>query len=150
MPQSLALLLVHVIFSTKDRVPFLGREIRSELHAYLATVTRNLGCECFLVGGVEDHAHLAVGLSRTLTAAKLVEQLKTASSHRLKTKSPQLRQFSWQSGYAIFSVSPQALPELKAYIANQEAHHHKSSFQDELRRLLTKYEVAFDERYLWD
>jgi REP element-mobilizing transposase RayT len=138
MPQSLALLLVHVIFSTKDRVPFLRREIRSELNAYLATVSRNLGCECFLVGGVEDHVHLAVGLSRTVTAARLVEQLKTASSQWLKTKSPQLRQFSWQSGYAIFSVSPQALPELKAYIANQVAHHSKASFQDELRRLLTK------------
>jgi REP element-mobilizing transposase RayT len=150
MPQSLALLLVHVIFSTKDRVPFLRREIRSELNAYLATVSRNLGCECFLVGGVEDHVHLAVGLSRTVTAARLVEQLKTASSQWLKTKSPQLRQFSWQSGYAIFSVSPQALPELKAYIANQVAHHSKASFQDELRRLLTKYDVAFDERYLWD
>jgi REP element-mobilizing transposase RayT len=150
MSQSLALLLVHVIFSTKDRAPFLRRELRSELHAYLATVTRNLGCECFLVGGVEDHVHLAVGLSRTLTAAKLVEQLKTASSHWIKTESPDLHRFSWQSGYAMFSVSPQALPELKAYIADQEAHHHRASFQDELRRLLTKYEVAFDERYLWD
>lgn len=150
MPQSLALVLVHVIFSTKDRVPFLRREIRSELHAYLATVARNLGCECFLVGGVEDHVHLAIGLSRTLTAAKLVERLKTASSHWIKAKSPDLRHFSWQSGYAMFSVSPQALTDLKAYIADQDAHHHKSSFEDELRRLLTRYEVTFDERYFWD
>ena len=150
MPQSLALLLTHIIFSTKDRAPFLKPEIPGELHAYLATVARNLGCECFLVGGVEDHVHLAIGLSRTITAAKLVEQLKTASSHWLKTKAPLLNNFSWQSGYAIFSVSPQALPALKSYIAEQEAHHKRTSFQDELRGLLTKYGVAFNEKYLWD
>ncbi len=150
MPQSLALLLTHIIFSTKDRAPFLKPEIRNELHAYLAAVARNLGCECFLVGGVEDHVHLAIGLSRTITAAKVVAQLKTSSSPWLKIRASFLHNFSWQSGYAIFSVSPQALRALKRYIADQEAHHKQTSFQDELRGLLTKYGVAFDERYLWD
>ena len=148
MPQSLALLLIHVVFSSKDRAPFLKPEIRAELHPYLATVVRNFGCECFLVGGVEDHVHFALGLSRTVTVAKLVEHLKTTSSFWLKTKSPD--HFSWQGGYAAFSVSPPALRALKRYIADQDKHHQKTSFEDELRLLLTKYGVAFDERYLWD
>jgi putative transposase len=147
MPQSLSLILLHVIFSTKDRTPFLKPDIRPQLHAYLATVTRNLNCECFLVGGVEDHVHLAIGLSRTITVAKLIEQLKTASSLWLKSQSPH---FAWQRGYGIFSVGPTDLPALKHYISTQERHHQKHTFQDELRALLTKYDVPFDERYLWD
>jgi len=144
------MLLVHVVFSTKDRKPYFDPDTRVGLHAYLATVARNLDCECFLVGGVEDHVHLAIGLSRTLSVAKLIEQLKTTSSRWLKTRARSLEDFSWQRGYAVFSVSPQHLPELKAYIADQEAHHRRSSFQDELRVLLAKYGVAFDEKYVWD
>jgi putative transposase len=150
MPQSLSLILIHVIFSTKDRAPFLNPTIRPKLHAYLATVARNLDCECFLIGGVEDHVHLALGLSRTLTVAKLVEQLKTSSSAWLKTQSPDLAHFAWQRGYGIFSVSPSDLPALKQYISSQEQHHQKHPFQDEFRAFLTKYEIPFDERYLWD
>jgi putative transposase len=150
MPQSLSLILIHVIFSTKDRSPFLNPTIRPKLHAYLATVTRNLDCECFLIGGVEDHVHLAIGLSRTLTVAKLVEQLKTSSSAWLKTQSPDLAPFAWQRGYGIFSVGPSDLPALKQYISSQEQHHQHHTFQDELRAFLTKYEIPFDERYLWD
>jgi REP element-mobilizing transposase RayT len=147
MPQSLSLILLHIVFSTKDRTPFLKPDIRPALHAYLAAVARNLGCECFLVGGVEDHVHLAIGLSRTLTIAKLISQLKTSSSMWLKPQSPN---FSWQRGYAVFSVGPSDLPVLKQYIASQEQHHQKHTFQDELRALLTKYNIPFDETYLWD
>ncbi len=147
MPQSLSLVLIHVIFSTKDRAPFLKPALRPKLHAYLATVTRTLDCECFLAGGVEDHVHLAIGLSRTITIAKLVEQLKTTSSKWLKPESPN---FAWQRGYGIFSVGPSDLPALKQYIAAQEQHHHNQTFQDELRTLLLKYNIHFDERYLWD
>jgi putative transposase len=150
MPQSLSLVLIHVIFSTKDRAPFLNPTIRPKLHAYLATVARNLDCECFLVGGIEDHVHLAIGLSRTITVAKLVEQLKTSSSAWLKIQSPDLAPFAWQRGYGIFSVGPSNLPALKQYISSQEQHHQKHTFQDELRAFLTKYGIPFDERYLWD
>jgi putative transposase len=104
MPQSLSLVLVHLVFSTKDRTPFLKPALRPGLHAYLATVARNLECDCFLVGGIEDHIHLAIGLARTTTIAKLVEQLKTASSKWFKTQSPDLAHFSWQRGYGIFSL----------------------------------------------
>ena len=98
MPQSLSFLLIHIVFSTKDRSPLLNPEIRPDLHAYLATVTRNAGCECYRVGGVADHVHLAIRLSRTTTVAHLVENLKTSSSKWLKTQSPALAHFSWQNG----------------------------------------------------
>jgi putative transposase len=150
MPQSLSLVLIHVIFSTKDRAPFLQPIVRPQLHAYLATIARNLDCDCFLVGGVADHVHLAIGLSRTITVAKLVEQLKTSSSMWLKTQSPELAHFAWQHGYGVFSVGPSSLPNLKQYISSQEQHHQKHTFEDELRALLLKYEIPFDERYLWD
>jgi REP element-mobilizing transposase RayT len=94
MPQSLALVLVHVIFSTKDRKPFLDPDLRPALHAYLATVARNSNCECYRTGGVADHVHLAIRLSRTTNTAKLVEQLKTSSSKWLKTQSPGLKNFA--------------------------------------------------------
>src|ERR1700743_3371075 len=106
MPQSLSLLLVHIIFSTKDRVPLLKKQIRPDLFAYLATVVRNAGCECYRVGGFDDHVHLAVRLSSTLGVAKLIETLKSSSSKWMKRQSPDLAGFAWQNGYAAFSVGP--------------------------------------------
>jgi REP element-mobilizing transposase RayT len=132
MPQSFALIIVHLVFSTKDRTPILKSAIRTALHAYLATVARNAGCECFRVGGVADHVHLAVGLSRTTTTAKLVEELKTSSSKWLKTQSPTFAAFAWQRGYAAFSVGPSDLAALRHYIDTQEEHHHEHTFEEEL------------------
>src|SRR5215217_1610358 len=123
MPQSLSYLLTHIIFSTKDRAPVLDLSIRPALHAYLATVSRNLDCECFRVGGVADHVHLAVRLSRTVTMAQLIEELKTSSSKCLKTQSPALSAFAWQRGYGAFSVGPSDLKALLDYIDDQEEHH---------------------------
>ena len=150
MPQSLALIIVHLVFSTKDRQPLLGASIRSALHAYLATVARNAGCECYRVGGAADHVHLAVRFSRTLTVADLVEELKTSTSKWLKTQSPELAAFAWQRGYGAFSVGPSDLDALRAYIDKQEEHHRTRTFQDEYRAFLTKYGIQFDERYVWD
>ncbi len=150
MPQSLSLVIVHVIFSTKDRRAILDPETRSKLHAYLATVARNAGCECYRAGGVADHVHLAIRLSRTVSIATLVEQLKTTSSKWVKTLSPELAPFTWQRGYGCFSVAPADLNALLAYIDDQEDHHRTQTFQDEYRAFLTKYGVVFDERYVWD
>lgn len=150
MPQSLSFLLVHLVFSTKDRAPFLGSDVRPRLHAYLATVARDLDCECYRAGGTEDHVHLAIRLSRTITSASLVEKLKTSSSAWLKKQSPELTKFYWQRGYGIFSVSPSDLEALRKYITNQEEHHRKVTFQDEYRAFLRKYGVEFDEKYVWD
>jgi REP element-mobilizing transposase RayT len=150
MPQSLALVIVHLIFSTKNREALLGAEIRPKLFAYLATVARNEGCECHRVGGVADHVNLAIGLSRTVTIGNLVEELKTSTSKWLKGESPQLAGFGWQRGYGAFSVGPKDLAALCDYIDAQETHHATRSFQDEYRGFLMKYGVAFDERYVWD
>jgi REP element-mobilizing transposase RayT len=150
MPQSLSIVIVHVIFSAKDRRPFLDPETRPKLHAYLATVARNVDCEAYRVGGVADHVHLAIRLSRTMTIARLVETLKTSSSKWLKTQSPALAAFSWQRGYGCFSVGPSDLDALKAYIDTQEEHHKTRTFQEEFRMFLKKYGVEYDEAYVWD
>ena len=150
MAQSLSLVVIHVIFSTKDRRPLVSAHIRPQLHAYLATVARNAGCECYRVGGVADHVHLAIRLSRTLTIAKLVEDLKTSSSKWLKAQSPDLDVFSWQRGYGCFSVGPTDLGALCLYIDQQEEHHRTRTFQEEFRMFLKKYGVEYDEAYVWD
>jgi putative transposase len=150
MPQSLSYLLVHIVFSTKDRAPLLNSESRPDLYAYLATVARNANCECYRVGGVADHVHFAIRLSRTTTIAALVEELKTSSSKWLKTQSPALANFAWQNGYGAFSVGPSDLEALRAYIDSQEEHHKTRTFQEEYRAFLKRYGVDFDERYVWD
>ena len=150
MPQSLSFVVIHVIFSTKERCAALDTETRPKLHSYLATVARNVGCECYWTGGVADHVHLAIRLSRTLTIADLVEKLKTSSSKWLKTQSPDLAAFSWQRGYGCFSVGPTDLDSLCAYIDQQEEHHRTRTFQDEFRMFLKKYGVEYDEAYVWD
>jgi REP element-mobilizing transposase RayT len=148
MPQSLSLVIIHVIFSTKDRYAFLDPEPRPKLHAYLATVARNAGCECYRVGGVADHVHLAIRLSRTMSIADLIENLKTTSSKWLKTQSSALA--NWQRGYGCFSVGPTDLDSLCAYIDTQEEHHKARTFQEEFRMFLKKYGVEYNEAYVWD
>ena len=150
MPQSLAFLLIHIVFSTKNRAPVLDAAVRPALHAYLATVARNMDCECYRAGGVDDHVHLAIRLSRIVTVAKLVEELKTSSSKWLKTQSPALVAFAWQRGYGAFSVRPSGLDALRHYIDTQEEHHRKRTFQEEYRAFLTQYAIEYDERYVWD
>lgn len=150
MPQSLSLVIVHLIFSTKDRQPLIDASTRPKLHAYLATIARDAGCEGYRVGGVADHVHLAFRLSRTITIADLVEKLKTSSSKWMKPQSPELASFAWQRGYACFSVGPSDLEALKAYIDEQEDHHRTRTFQEEFRMFLKKYGVEYNEAYVWD
>jgi REP element-mobilizing transposase RayT len=150
MPQSLSYLLIHIVFSTKERAPTLTPAIRPGLYAYLATIASNENCECLRVGGIADHVHLAVRISRTIAIADLVEKLKTSSSKWLKTQAPTLKDFSWQRGYGAFSVGRGDLDQLIAYIDRQEEHHHARTFQEEYRAFLNKYGLAFDERYIWD
>lgn len=150
MPQSLSHILIHVIFSTHQRTPWITPEIRSDLHAFLAGVAREAGHECPRVGGVADHVHLAVRLSRTVTIAQLVEDLKTSSSKWMKKRTPESADFTWQRGYGAFSVSPSDADKLFAYIDNQEEHHRTKSFQEEFRMFCQKYSLPLDERYVWD
>lgn len=151
MPQSLAQIYVHIVFSTKLRQPFLiDKTLRDECHAYLAGTCKRRGSPSIIVGGVVDHVHILCTLSREESVSVLVRELKRESSKALKEKSPSLRNFYWQSGYGAFSVSPSHVPALKQYIRNQEQHHRQESFQDEFRRLLRKYGLPYDERYVWD
>ena len=151
MPQSLARVVLHVVFSTKNREPFLkDADLRKRLHAYMAGVLQRIGCEPILVGGVEDHVHLLGNLSRTVTIAELVEEAKKSPSKWVKDQGPQYREFFWQSGYGAFSVSQSNVEQVRAFIATQEEHHRKVSFQDEFRALCRKHGVEIDERYVWD
>ncbi len=151
MPQSLARVVLHVVFSTKNREPFLkDDDVRKRLHAYMAGVLQGIGCEPVLIGGVEDHVHVLCNLSRTVTTAQLVEEAKKSPSKWVKEQGPQYREFFWQSGYGAFSVSQSNVEKVRAYIATQEEHHRKVSFQDEFRALCRKHGVEIDERYAWD
>ncbi len=151
MPQSLAKILVHAVFSTKDRRPFLrDKNMREELHRYIGGILNQHECQPIIVGGVEDHVHLLCALSRTITAAEMVKEVKRGSSLWLKTKGVELSDFAWQNGYGIFSIGFSQIEVVRNYIAGQEEHHRKVSFQDEFRELLLRYEIEFDERYVWD
>jgi putative transposase len=151
MPQSLAKILVHTVFSTKDRRPFLrDKALREELHRYHGGILGNLDCQPVIIGGVEDHVHLLCALSPTCEAAAMVKEVKRSSSLWLKTKAADLQDFAWQNGYGIFSIGFSQIAVVRDYIARQEEHHRKISFQDELRQLLRRYEIEFDERYVWD
>lgn len=150
MPQSLSKVIIHVIFSTKDREPWLDKNVRPRMHAYIGTICRDANGSALLVGGVADHLHIVATLPRTLTQAAMIEQVKKASSKWIKQLDPKYRGFYWQRGYAAFSVSPSQLNGVLEYVRNQEDHHRTRSFQEEYRGFLHKYGVEFDERYVWD
>ena len=150
MPQSLSQLIVHLVFSTKDRRPWLEPTIRPRMHAYLAAVCRDCDCAAYRVGGTADHVHVAARLARTIRQSELLEKIKKTSSAWIKTQGGEFRGFYWQGGYGSFSVGWSQLDDLVRYIDRQEEHHRKYTFQEEYRNLLKRYHVEFDERYVWD
>ncbi len=150
MPQSLSNLYVHLIFSTKNREPLLVGDIANEIHPYLVGICENIGCPSIQTGGVADHVHCLFRLSRTMTIAEIVEKLKVNSSKWIKTKDTRYHSFHWQSGYGAFSVSHSNVDKVVKYIAEQETHHSKKTFQDEYREFLELHKVEYDERYVWD
>jgi putative transposase len=151
MAQSLSRLWTHLIFSTKDRFPFLhDKVLRGEMHSYLAEMLRIHDCQTLIVGGVEDHTHSLFALSRTHSIASVVKEVKRTSSGWIKTTSRRMSKFYWQGGYGAFSVSQSNLTEVIRYIENQEEHHKRVTFQDEYRAFLKAYGIEFDERYVWD
>ncbi len=151
MPKSLAKILVHTVFSTKDRRPFLrDKLLRQELHCYLGGILAQLECQPILFGGAEDHVHLLCALSRTCEASAMVREVKRGSTLWLKSKDQTLNDFSWQNGYGIFSIGFSQIAAARKYITEQECHHRKISFQDEYREFLKRYEIEWDERHVWD
>jgi len=151
MPQSLSKLWTHLIFSTKNRYPFLADpHIREDTHKYIAGILRKQDCPTLLVGGVADHVHALFALSKNHSIAEIVYEVKRGSSKWIKTQDPKLKKFHWQDGYGAFSVSQSHIEQVRRYITGQERHHRRVTFQDEFRKFLRKYEVEFDERYVWD
>ncbi len=151
MPQALSAVYIHLVFSTKERRPFLrDRETRIALHAYMGGISKRLQCPTIIVGGVEDHVHILARFGRTCSQAEWVKELKRVSNLWLKDRESNYGDFEWQGGYSSFSVGNGDLGRVEQYIANQETHHQKEKFQDELRSLLRAHSIEWDERYLWD
>jgi REP-associated tyrosine transposase len=150
MSQSLAKNLIHLIFSTKNRTPLISPEIRPELNSYMVGILRNCDSPAIVSGTVEDHAHILFSLSKNLPLCKAVEEVKKSSSKWIKTKGPGFLTFYWQNGYGAFSVSQSNAESVRKYIARQEEHHRRLTFQEEFRAFLKRHQIEWDERYVWD
>ena len=151
MPQSLAAIYIHATWSTKERVPFLrDAGLRARMFEYIGGVSNNLDCTPIIVGGVEDHVHILARFARTTSTSDWIKEIKRGSSAWAKDIDPTTRKFQWQAGYGAFSVSYSNIGRVERYIANQEAHHRKQTFQDEYREFMRKHGIELDERYVWD
>ena len=148
MPQSLSNILLHVVFSTKNRRALIGPDVEDELWRYLASACTAHGCQAHRVGGTVDHVHILCGLARTVTASSLLAEVKASSSKWMKTKG--VGEFGWQNGYGAFSIGQSQFEDVAAYIARQKERHRCLTFQEEYREFLRKYRVEYDERYVWD
>ena len=150
MAQSLAKVLIHLIFSTKGRRRLISDDIRDELNAYLVGILRNYDSPSLRVNCVEDHAHILFSLSRNIAIKTIVEEAKKGSSKWIKTKGPRFRGFYWQNGYGAFSVSPSNVESVIGYIDGQKEHHRTTTFQEEFRLFLQRHGIDYDQRYTWD
>ena len=150
MPQSLAKIYTHLVFSTKQRERSLTDEVRADLHAYMGGTLNGLGCIPIEINSELEHVHALFLLGRTMSFSEVVGMLKTSSNDWLRARDARFAQFYWQGGYGAFSVSQSGVDELRQYIRNQREHHKQVSFQDEFREFLRRYEIEFDERYVWD
>ncbi len=150
MSQSLAKNLIHLVFSTKERRPLLQDDVRSGLHQYAGGILRDLDSPALLMNSVADHIHVLFNLHKTKALSDVIMELKRGTSIWIKEQNPRYGAFYWQAGYGAFSVSQSAVETVKDYIAGQESHHARLTFQDELRALLNRHEIEFDERYVWE
>ena len=150
MSQSLSKILIHLIFSTKNREPFIDEAIEPQLHAYMAGVFKNMESPAIIIGGTPDHTHSLFVLSKNRAPSRVIKEVKRASSIWMKEQGRPYKQFYWQNGYGEFSIGESGIPKLKTYILNQKEHHKKMSFQDEMRMFFKKYNMEYDERYCWD
>ena len=150
MPQSHTQLYVHLVFSTKDRYPFLDDAVRERVHAYIAALLRDLDSPYVVVGGVADHVHVFFDMGKLHAPTACVGKVKKDSSKFVKTLGARYERFYWQRGYGMFSVSPTHREDVEHYIRDQEAHHRVQSFQEEYLGFLKRYGLEYDESYLWD
>lgn len=149
MAQTLTRLLIHAIFSTKNRANMIKPQFEPELYAYIGGVCRNAGSPLLAAGGTSNHVHLLISLAKTGSVADLMMDVKKDSSKWIKTKATYFAGFQWQEGYGAFTIGESQVDDLKAYIARQKEHHRTISFEEEYLAFLEKYNVTYDERYLW-
>src|SRR5690606_1424276 len=150
MAQSIAYNYSHIVFSTKYRYPFIDDEIKDELFRYIGGLCKKLDFNPVIVGGYRDHIHILCVLSRKVALMDFMENVKSNSSKWMKTNGEKYLNFYWQRGYGSFSVNPAEIDVVKNYIKNQEAHHNRKTYKQEYLGFLKKYNVEYDERYLWD
>jgi putative transposase len=151
MPQSLARVVLHLTFSTKKRCTWLKEApLRDDLFAYMAGIQKNLDSPAIIINGVEDHVHSLFSLSRNYAIKDIVRDVKADSSSWLKKQSAALKEFAWQAGYGVFSVSESNVASVRKYIEEQEEHHKTRTFQEEFRLLCERHGIEIDERYVWD
>jgi len=140
----------HVIFSTKDRYPYIADDVAPRLHGYIGGIIRGEKGIPIAVGGTPDHAHILMAMRTEPSLAALINKIKSNSSKWVHETFPDKPKFAWQNGYGAFSVSHSNLARMRAYVRAQNRHHQRMTFQEETRALLEKHGVAYDERYLWD
>ena len=149
MAQTLTRLLIHIVFSTKDREELIPLNLEGELYAFLGGMCREKESPLLAAGGTSNHVHLLVSLSKNEALSDLVMRIKRDSTRWLVRREPACAGFHWQDGYSGFSIGQSQVEVLKRYFARQKEHHKRRTFQDELHALLNKYGVEFDERYIW-
>jgi len=142
-------ILLHVVFSTKNRANLIAPAIETPLHHYIRGIVTNLQCHLLGIGGTADHVHMLVSMAKAVTVVELMEVVKKESSKWVKTQGSPFASFYWQEGYGAFSIGESGVDALRAYIDNQKEHHRTVSFEDEFLKFLSKYNVPYDERYLW-
>ncbi|MEK6635737.1 MAG: IS200/IS605 family transposase [Planctomycetota bacterium] len=142
-------ILIHTVFSTKNRESWLSSSLRERLYPYMCGIARENGLKVLCIGGTDNHIHILLSLDSTTSIAKAMQLIKGGSSKWIHETFPELRLFSWQEGYGAFSIGISNVDETKKYIENQEKHHSKESFRDEYLKFLRKNNIDFDEKYLW-
>lgn len=142
--------IAHIIFSTKDRRPFINHEVGARLHAYLGGAIRGQGGLPIRVGGVADHVHIAAATPKSVSNSDLLREFKSSSTRWVRSNYAALDRFAWQVGYGWFSVSRSQLLRLETYIAEQPRHHRKMTFKEEFRELLDAHGIAYEETFFWD
>ena len=150
MPQSLVRILIHVVFSTKYRVDSIVPEIENDLFGYVHGIVENNKSRLIAANGTANHVHLLISLGKTVDISQLIGDIKRDSSKWIKTKDAQFADFYWQEGYGAFSVGQTEDETVVKYIQNQKEHHKNKDYKTEFRGFLKKYNVEFDERYVWD
>lgn len=150
MAQTIFSCYIHIVFSTKHRVKLIPNEIERELYAFIGGICKRYDCVLISAGGTSDHIHLLISVNKNHLVPTLIGDIKRSSSKWLKTKGEMLGKFAWQDGYSAFSVGHSQLNVVKEYILSQKEHHVEKLFEDEMRTFYKKYEIDFDERYIWE